>query len=93
MKYIIMIVAAYAAMTVGMNVAHANGVVEMKFDTIDIVGNDRTVEGCLVDVNGEQRVYVADCAELAKRTVNTLRKDEPNVILHVTINGVEINKS
>lgn len=88
MKYI---VAAFAAMTIG--TAHANGVVEMKFDTIDIVGNDRTVEGCLVDVNGEQRVYVADCADLAKRTVNTLRKDEPNVILHVTINGVEVNKS
>jgi hypothetical protein len=93
MKYIVMIAAAYAAMVIGMNVAHANGVVEMKFDTIDIVGSDRTVEGCLVDVNGEQRVYVADCAELAARTVNELRKDEPNVFLHVTINGVEINKS
>lgn len=89
MKYIVMIVAAYAAMAV----AHANGVVEMKFDTIDIVGNDRTVEGCLVDVNGEQRVYVTDCVNLAADTVNTLRKDEPNVILHVTINGVEVNKS
>lgn len=92
MKYIVMIVAAYAAMTIGMNVAHANGVVEMKFDSIDIVGNDRTVEGCLVDVNGEQRVYVADCVNLANRTVKTLRKDEPNIFLHVTINGVRINE-
>lgn len=93
MKYIIMIVAAYAAMAVGMNVAHANGVVDMTFDSIEIVGNDRTVEGCLADVNGEQRVYVIECSELATRTIKTLREDEPTTILRVTINGTSVNKS
>lgn len=92
MKYITWILAAYAALAIGMNAAHANGVVDMTFDSIEIVGNDRTVEGCLADVNGEQRVYVADCSELATRTIKTLRKDEPTTILRITINGTSVNK-
>lgn len=93
MKYITWIIAAYAALAMGVNVAHANGVVEMKFDDINVVAKEGNITGCLVDVNGEQQVYLADCQALAKKTIAELKKDEPNAFLHVTINGVEINKS
>lgn len=69
MKYIIMIVAAYAAMAVGMNVAHANTPLPYRYDFFNtsILTEKDTIPACIVvDRNNDKLVTPYNCTKAIK---------------------------
>lgn len=96
MKYIIMIVAAYAAMTVGMNVAHANTPLPYRYDFFNtsILTEKDTIPACIVvDRNNDKLVTPYNCTKAIKIFAETIRKKDPAAILDFALDGMELSKS
>lgn len=96
MKYITWIVAAYAAMAVGMNVAHSAEfkTYDIKFTDIRVFSDSGNIPGCLVEVNTrkEKSVITGDCVDIAYEVKRTFMKEEPTATVNMTINGKALNQ-
>ncbi|QBQ76676.1 hypothetical protein PTXU04_00062 [Escherichia phage PTXU04] len=94
MKYIIMIVAAYAAMAVGMNVAHANiKTHKYSFTTTYIVTEADKIPACIISGGGMPLVTPNTCDRAVRIMAQLIRKDDPTAILDFTLDGLELSKS
>lgn len=94
MKYITWILAAYAALAIGMNVAHANiKTHKYSFTTTYIVTEADKIPACIISGGGMPLVTPNACDRAVRIMAQLIRKDDPSAILDFTLDGLELSKS
>ena len=95
MKYITWILATYAALAIGMNVAHA-AVLKThtySFTTTYIVTDTDKIPACIIYGGGMPLVTPNACDRAVRVMAELIRKDDPTAILDFTLDGLELSKS